>query len=225
MKKIFTVLLIVVFAASFANAQDYKPAAGKVTVELNFTPLSATPVGINYLKGRYFISEDLAFRLGVDIRMHNDKSEPDNAVDPDVKDEQKMSFTQFGLFPGIEKHFGGTDRVSPYIGAEVGFTTKGAKSEYTDNKANTTAEVEGAWDVAGTNRGFTTFGLNVLAGVDFYFVKKFYMGAELGFGVQSTSLKEVKATAGGTTNTVANKETSMDVGFNFNPAIRLGFCF
>jgi hypothetical protein len=217
--------MIVLCATAFTVAQDYKPTAGSVALEVNFTPLSAQPIGLNYLKARFFIADDLVFRAGLDIRMHNDKSEPQNATDPDVKDEKKMSYTQFGIYPGIEKHFGASERLSPYIGAEVGFVTKGSKFEYTDNEENTKVEVDGAWDDVGTNRGFTSFGVNVLAGVDFYFVKKFYMGAELGFGVQSTSLKEVEATAGGETEVIDDKESTMDVGFNFNPAIRLGFSF
>lgn len=224
MKKVIAILLVVLCSSAFVNAQDYKPVAGDVTLELNFTPLSATPIGINYLKGKYFIANDVAVRMGIDIRMHTDKSEPSNSTDPDVKDDSKMSYTQFGLYPGIEKHFGSSEKLSPYIGAEIGFTTKGAKSEYTDNDANTKSEFKGAWS-DGSNRGFTSFGLNVLAGVDFYFVKRFFMGAEVGFGLQTTSMKEVEATVGGNTATVSDKSSTMDVGFNFNPAIRLGFCF
>ena len=225
MKKFIAITLILSCTVALLKAQDYKPAAGDVALELNFTPLSTQPIGLNYLKARYFLADDMVFRIGLDVRIHSEKSEPDNANDPDVQDEHKMSFTQFGIMPGIEKHFGNNERVSPYVGAEIGFTTKGASSEYTDNDANETTEYSGAWDMGGTQRGFTSFGVNILAGADFYFVKKFYMGAELGFGLESTSHKEVEVTFDGDTETVANKESSMDVGFNFNPAIRLGFSF
>lgn len=224
MKKFIAISILIICASAFANAQDYKPVAGNVAIEVNFTPLSAAPIGLNYLKARYFVADDLVFRLGLDIRMHSSKSEPTNATDPAVLDEEKMSYTQFGLMPGIEKHFGKWERFSPYIGAEIGFTTKSSKYEFTDNDANVTSEVKGAW-ADGSNRAFTTFGINALAGADFYFTKKFYLGTEIGFGFASTTEKEVESTVGSTTNTVMQKEAMTDLGFNFNPAIRLGFCF
>lgn len=225
MKNFFTVLLVVLCASAFVHAQDYKPTAGNVALEVNFTPLSAQPIGLNYLKTRIFIADDFVFRAGLDFRMNSANSEPTNATNANVTDEEKMSYIQFGIFPGFEKHFGSYERFSPYIGGEIGLTLKSANYEYTDNDANTTTEVSGAWDQTGTNRGFTSFGVNALAGADFYFTKKFYLGAEIGFGVQSVSHKEVETSVGNTTNTVLNKESTMDVGFNFNPAIRLGFSF
>lgn len=224
MKRAFVILTVLLCTSIWVGAQDYKPVAGQVALEVNFTPLSATPIGLNYLKARYYIADDMVFRLGLDIRMNSNKSEPINAVDPNKNDEQKMSYTQFGLYPGIEKHFGNLDRLSPYVGAELGFVTKGSKSSYTDNNASTTVETKGAWG-NGSNRGFTSIGLNVIAGADFYFAKKVYLGTEIGFGFQSVTQKEIEVTSGSTTNVTSVKASSSDVGFNFNPAIRLGFCF
>lgn len=224
MKKIIAILVLVICAGTFIKAQDYKPVAGQAALELNFTPLSAAPIGLNYLKVRYFVDDQVVFRIGLDIRRHSEKSEPINTTNPDVMDESKMSYTQFGIYPGLEMHFEGTDRFSPYIGAEIAFDTKGAKASYTDNDANTTTESDGAW-LDGSNRGFTKIGVNLLAGADFYFAKKLYFGAELGFGFLSTTMKEVKGTVGSTTTTTSVKSSSSDIGFNFNPAIRLGFCF
>ncbi|MCD4698794.1 MAG: hypothetical protein K8S16_21390 [Bacteroidales bacterium] len=225
MKKVIAILVLVILIASYVSAQDFKPVAGNVAVEVNFTPLSAAPIGLNYLKMRYFIANDLVFRLGVDIRMHSAKSEPVNFNNPNLNDEVKMSYSQFGVFPGFEKHFGNWERFSPYIGTEIGFTIKGAKSEYTDNDAKQTYETKGAWDDNGSQRGFMAINFNALCGADFYFTKKIYLGAEIGFGVLTTSLKEVEQSVGTNSEVVMEKESVMDVGFNFNPAIRLGFCF
>ncbi len=224
MKKIIVFLMMFTATSLFLSAQDYKPATGQVAAEVNFTPLSSSPIGLNYLKARYMFADGLVLRLGVDIRVHSDKSEPINDTDPDVNDEQKMSFTQFGLYPGIEKHFGNMARLSPYIGAEVGFVTKGSKSTYTDNVADVTAESKGAW-FDGSNRGFTSIGLNLLCGADFYFARNIYMGTEIGFGLRSMTMKEVEVTSGNTTTTTNVKASTTDIGFNFNPAIRLGFWF
>jgi hypothetical protein len=224
MKRVFVILTAMMCISLWTEAQDFKPVAGQVALEVNFTPLSATPIGLNYLKARYFIADDMVFRIGLDIRMNSNKSEPINSVDPNKNHEQTMSYTQFGLYPGIEKHFGSLERLSPYVGAELGFVTKGSKSSYTDNNANTTVETKGAWG-DGSNRGFTSIGLNVIAGADFYVAKKLYLGTEIGFGFQSVTQKEVEVTSGSTTNTASVKASTTDIGFNFNPAIRLGFCF
>ena len=128
MKQLILILALAIGSSIALVGQDYKPTSGQIAAEVNFTPLSANPIGLNYLKVRYAIADDLVFRLGVDIRMHSDKSEPINGTDPNKNDEQKMSYTQFGLFPGIEKHFGNLERLSPYVGAELGFVTKGSKA-------------------------------------------------------------------------------------------------
>jgi hypothetical protein len=44
--------------------------------------------------------------------------------------------------------------------------------------------------------GSSTFGLNALAGVDFYFVDNFYLGAEISLGFRNTSFKDRETTAG-----------------------------
>ena len=228
MKKIPAILVLMILWAGFGIAQDkeFKPTKGNLALEVNFTPLSASPIGLNYLKGRYFFADNVVLRLGLDIRLHSNKSEPINSNNPNVNDESKMSYSQFGLMPGIEKHFGNWERFSPYIGAEIGFTSKSSKSTYTDNDPPvTTTEYKGAWDGSGTQRGFTSFGFNILAGADFYFTKKIYLGAEIGFGYVATTFKEIEATMGNTTSVVDPKENASDVGFNYNPAIRLGFCF
>jgi hypothetical protein len=224
MKKIIAVLTIVICASTFVLAQEFKPVAGDVSVEVNFTPLGNSPIGMNYLKGRYFLADDIAFRLGIDLGMKSNKSEPINTTNSNVTDEFSESYFRFGLFPGIEKHFGNYERFSPYIGAELGFVTKSAKTEYVDNENNTTYEIKGEW-FDGSNRGFTSIGINVLAGADFYFTPRMYLGAEIGFGFKTISWGEVEETVGTTTEKTSIKESSTEIGFNYNPAIRLGFFF
>ena len=224
MKKIILIFAIIIGTSVLLVAQDFKPVAGQLAAEVNFTPLSTTPIGLNYLKARYNLGDGIVVRIGVDIRTHSEKSEPINEFDPDITDEQKMSYSQFGLYPGIEKHFGNLERLSPYVGAQIGFVTKSSKSSYTDNNADATTESKGAW-LNGSNRGYTSIGLNLLAGVDFYFTRNLYLGTEIGFGFNSTTYKEVEVTMGSTTTTTDVKDSSSGIGFTYNPAIRLGFWF
>src|SRR5688572_13378152 len=94
-----------------------KPASGDITMEANVNLLNGNvnlSNSLNQIRGRYFLSDDMAFRLGTNIRYRSD--------DPEVN--IKTSTFEFSLAPGIEKHFAGTNRLSPYIGADLLFGFK-----------------------------------------------------------------------------------------------------
>ncbi len=226
MKKIaFLLSIVALLCSNVSNGQDFKPVANDFDVELMFVPFSNNPVQLDNFRGRYFFADDLALRIGVNVAVHAEKSEPVNETNSNVTDEEKMSSTQLGFLPGIEIHLGDFQRVSPYIGAEVGIVTKSARYEYTDNATSTTMEIKGAWSDNGSNRGFTSFRINAVTGVDYYFVRRMYLGAELGYGFSSTAWKKIEATSGSNTITIENKSTSTDVGFGVISAIRLGYSF
>ncbi|MCB0802720.1 MAG: hypothetical protein KDB74_06450 [Flavobacteriales bacterium] len=212
-----------VFTTGDLNAQDFKPAGGEKNVEVNFTPLGGKPVSINNIKLRYFSSSDMAFRLGISVSSSSDKTVNLGAgADGKGELEDVKSSFGFSLNPGIEMHWEGTDRLSPYYGAELMFSTVSNK------------ETNQVWDAAdATTRegektsGSTTFGLNLLIGADWYFTKSMYMGTEVGFGFASVSEKD-------TENTPAVKDaktatapggSTFNLGPNFNSSIRLGFLF
>ncbi|MBK5285402.1 MAG: hypothetical protein JJE25_08350, partial [Bacteroidia bacterium] len=87
----------------------------------------------------------------------------------------------------------------------------------------------------------TTFGLNLIAGCDYYIAKNLSLGAELGFGFSMTShpdvedqwLKQTVTTSGTNTSvsySVENKSkeiqgTSMQVGPNVVGQFKLGWLF
>jgi hypothetical protein len=190
---------------------DFKPDAGDNTFEVNFNPFSATPVSLNFLKFRYFLSEDLAARAGLSLGI---RGGGDNS-----------SF-EYAVLPGIEKHFRGTDRLSPFIGAEL--IIAGRSSSYSSTNNGTTRRISGAWG-DGSNRGFFNFGLNALIGCDYYFSKNIYMGIEAGYGFNLISTNEITTTiipaSGATVITTQQGGSAFNLGPNFNSAIRLGFAF
>lgn len=208
-----------VFTTSNVNAQDFKPAGGEKNIEVNFSPLGGSPISINNLRLRYFTSSDMAIRVGFSVSTSSNTDITLGGANNDIEIEDKSS--EFGLTinPGIEKHFAGTDRLSPYVGAELNFTlTSSTDLDQELNTAGTgTDEVE-------TTNGSTTFGLNLLIGTDWYFSKHIYMGTEVGFGFASTSNADTETSGGGTTVTTPNG-SSFNLGPNFNSAIRLGFLF
>jgi outer membrane protein W len=125
---------------------------------------------------------------------------------------------------GGEYHFTGTDRLSPYGGLDIVFGGGKATNEWSN------------YDGTGYNADYkrnieaktSTFGVNLVAGTDYYFAQNFYLGLELGLGFQATTTKEGSdeiVTGGVTTNTLSNKGKDSEFGNNFISNFRLGWRF
>ncbi len=206
MKKIIFVLAIALIAGTTANAQ--KQQGGEKNFEVQFSPLGGSPVGINGLRLRMFNSESSAIRIGFGIGGSNattvnrqqvttSGSDGKKVVLPELYDMDK-SFN-FSIRPGYEMHFAGTDRLSPYVGGEIIFAIGSQTLTREFNNANnaddtTKPEKYVTWEMS-RKMGTTTFGLNAVAGVDFYFADNIYLGAEIGFGFQSMKYKDLETTA------------------------------
>ncbi|MFW5793319.1 MAG: outer membrane beta-barrel protein [Bacteroidota bacterium] len=223
MKKIALILVLMVGVSSFSFAEKGH-SAGDISVELNLVPFSTVdmPIQMNQIKGRFFLSDVMAVRLGFlfDISTISDTQPDPNNINNIEKETDRI--TDFGLTPGIELHFPIGERVSPYVGAEFGFTTRSSKYEYSTNFNNDNTTQTGV-------NGFTTFGLNFVVGTDLVIYRGLFIGAEFGFGFQSTSFPDVvtTATTGGVTvtETIVDNSSVFQLGPNFNPAIRLGWTF
>ena len=208
-----------VFTTSNVNAQDFKPAGGEKNIEVNFTPLGGSPISINNLRLRYFSSADMAIRVGISVTSSSTTDVQLGAgTDGKGELEDKSSSFGFAISPGIEMHWEGTDRLSPYYGAEINFAM--TSDTDTDQSWDGTKTVE-----AETTNGSTTFGVNLLLGADYYFSKSIYMGTEVGFGFASTSNADTEATPPVGDKVVTPNGSSFNLGPNFNSAIRLGFLF
>lgn len=220
MKKVIFTLVIVCFAAMYSHAQ-FKPEGGTFTTELQFSPFSSQPFSEVGIRGRYFFNDNLALRLNLDFGITSSKVESGTGT---TKATAKYSETTFSILPGIEYHLGNMERVSPYVGAELGFTSFGTKAKVEGD--NYTSEITNG----GSDRdGYNELGIGIVLGVDFYIVQGLYMGAELGFGFGMATAKkgEESVTVGGsnTTNKYEDKASAMNVGFNCIPQIRLGWRF
>ncbi|MCS7073926.1 MAG: hypothetical protein NZ108_05625, partial [Bacteroidia bacterium] len=200
MKKITFFLLALLGTSSMVFAQ--KPDAGDITAEmnLNLTNLglfhgngngSGNPFSLNndanQIRMRYFISPSLAARLGLNINASSNKQ--NFSENPDgtgaTGSARKGSFGMV-LTPGIEKHFAGGEKLSTFAGADLilDFKSYSEKWENSDGDSyvrNQNAEVSGGW-ATGDNRSYFGIGLRAVAGADYYFTEKLYLGAEFGWG-------------------------------------------
>lgn len=225
MKRALFLAAVISVVATTANAQ-YKPAAGERTLEVNFAPLGGTPVSIGGIKYRSFGSETKAFRLGLFLGYGSTatvtQDEDGDADQVELKDK-KSTFT-ISLQPGIEKHFAGTERLSPYIGGVLsigyGMTNEREEQQVPDEAVGATITKGGSLDL----------GLNAVAGFDYYVANKLYLGTEIGFGVAMHSDMTKKVTydniegAEDSESKVDNKST-FNVGPNVVGQLRLGWVF
>lgn len=193
---------------------------GQLSYEESSLSFSAPSVRL-----RYFWADDLAARVSLSINNSSTKDyyyeKANNEGGEGTRTKGNSGIT---LSLGAEKHFKGTDKLSPYVGADLvygmGNTTEkwekfngsGYSSDYTRSDKNPTSAL----------------GLNLVAGTDYYFAQNFYLGLELGLGVRSTTTKAAESvvTTGGTTTTNLSAPSKTSAfGNNFIGNFRLGWRF
>ena len=177
------------------------------------------------LRMRYFLADDLAGRVSLSINNSSTKDyyyENANNGGGEGTGVSKESMTMISL--GAEKHFAGTDKLSPYVGADLVFGM-GNSSEKWDKfdgfgyNANVTATIKSPSSM---------IGLNLVAGTDYYFAENIYVGLELGLGFGTTTYKAeetVVTVAGSSTTSLESPSKESAIGNNFIGNFRLGWRF
>ena len=211
MKKIILSLALV---ATGVVAFAQKPAAGDMTLESRFSLDMGGPNGFNTptIRYRYFLMDDLAIRATLGINSaSNTQTITNGAVAPAVveKGEIITKGMAFGIALGAEKHLEGTEKLSPYFGAELNFGMIGAgmtdavsgAANANDRNVTATGSNNGAAFTAkddkyeSTDGGATALGFKLVFGADYYFTNSIYLGGEMGWGFMSMSQKEQKVSS------------------------------
>ncbi len=221
-------------AALSASGQEkiFKPTTGANNLEVQVNPFVNNPFQlsgsglISGIKYRKFTSPTAALRLTANLSYSRSSTITQEAgTGGSTQKELRDRSSAFNLTirPGIEKHFAGTDRLSPYIGAEVllGFNTTRQVEESTDS-GNSVVET-----VTRNRNGFLLAGANALAGVDIYLIPNLYIGTEFGFGLAYTSpfATKVKPPQGEERESKVDKDASFSVGPYIQSAVRIGYIF
>lgn len=218
------------------DAENFKQSAGDKNLELQFDPgaifssannnsILSNGSGIRF---RLFISESIAYRLNLNLNFQNITTisqEADNVNNLfELKD--KYTSSNLTLSPGIEKHFAGTKRLSPYIGGQVsvGYRSSTLKEEYQDAQEKYVYKTKNGNPGDGLN-----IGLAALAGADFYFAPKLYLGVELSYGINYFKASKTKITDSGPNTTDIESTLGNRNTLSFQPGalgiFRLGFLF
>ncbi|MBY0426168.1 MAG: hypothetical protein K2Q22_11065, partial [Cytophagales bacterium] len=213
--------------------EDLKPEEGNITAEVNFTPFGGTPIGISYIRGRFFVSDLVAIRAGVTLSVQT-QNVPTNTNT--INYSGGGSMVTWGILPGVEFHFEGTRRLSPFVGAQLDLLARNAgytqTTTPTGGSASTIAVTGALYDgTSGYDANKTNYfnpGLSLLLGADFYFSKHIYVGTEFGLGVSIQTRGDITVTSTSSAATVTTV-TKGAVGFGvapvYNSAIRVGFVF
>ena len=195
--KIMKKLMILVSAVALSGTMFAQKAGSDNPYSLEGA-MNVSKDGVSWaapnLRMRYFIKDNLALRLTVGrdgssvtttvpastSTVTDTAGNTTTTTIPASEVTTKNSIMNFGL--AAEYHLPGTDRMSPYFTA--GFNT--GKDSRND---------------------FSTFGLNVGAGIDYYVAENIYVGLELGFNYTSTD--------GSSSSSLGNAASALRMGWRF----------
>ena len=214
MKKLMFTLAAVAVALTSAQAQ--KQMGDEHNIEVSFNPFSGSPIDASVIKYRKFLDDDAALRvsLGLNNTTNSYLVVPQNSIqgtNPETGQLADGTVTHPDLFltnnssswslsVGYEKHFRGTDNLSPYVALAVGYgsNTVDLTREHFSALNVEDASQEGSWDPEfdPANWGVWSYSntitanqlnLDVLFGADYYFNDAIYVGFEAGLRFSNTS--------------------------------------
>ncbi|MNJ85603.1 hypothetical protein D3C87_30780 [compost metagenome] len=234
MKKLSLLLGGVILSTAVMAQKPTEGAPLSIEGQLGLSALGGAGTNLNFtapaLRLRYFVNENIAIRLTLGLdnakRTLNAYEFADGTGQSGTY-EFKRSMTNIAI--GGEYHFTGTSRLSPYAGLDIKFGM-GANKEDASN-----AVMVGPDAAYFLNRTETyeakasAFGVNLVAGTDFYFAENFYVGLELGLGFTASTEKdatrEVTISPNPTVKTVTPEVKSSSFSNNFITNFRLGWRF
>lgn len=219
MKKFLLMAAVVLMGAMSVNAQ-YKPDKMTLATELNYTG-SNVKLPTYGARARLFLNENMVVRLGLGFNTGTDKKTTYNiTANPETETYETTTTTNFSLLPGFEYHFSKFERVSPYVGAELGLAF-GSEVTKTDNNDND--------NYTRTKSPKFGFKVGAVTGVDVHIYKGFYIGAELGLGYELYNIgRGEKKSKVENTEVIVDGEKSTatnSFGLYATPALRIGWFF
>ena len=209
MKKLMFTLAAIAVAFTSANAQ--KQLGGEHNVEVSFNPFGASPINASVIKYRNFLDDDAALRvtLGLNNTSNSFLVVPENSLQeagatgtlthPDLFLTNNHSRLDIGV--GYERHFRGTDNLSPYMALAAGFSMNSLTLQRerfsalnldggTVNTGFWEDEPDpanwGVWSYANEIKS-SSFNVDLLFGADYYFNDAIYVGFEAGLRFSQTS--------------------------------------
>ncbi|MDR1882625.1 MAG: outer membrane beta-barrel protein [Prevotella sp.] len=222
MKKYLFLTGMIALSAMTMHAQESnKPESGAWMLEVGLAPFATQSIQLQEgeIKVTYLFSDNIGFRLGVGFQTNS--ASDDNGLGRDEWKRVSVRETELKFTPGLVRFFSGTEKMSPYIGAELILAT--TSNEATLEKDNYKAVMKNEGDL------MNTYGAGVFSGFNYYFSRNLYVGAEINLAFKAQSLKNTvtTVTSSGSTETTEpdNKLKGSSFGTSCYPFIRLGWAF
>ncbi|MDP4210697.1 MAG: hypothetical protein Q8928_17955 [Bacteroidota bacterium] len=234
---VFTMFLAFIVVSKSYGQDSIKANYRDFLTELNvnlFQGELSLSNALKEVKGRYMFEKDKALRGGLII---DSKRETGEELTMSKKKYTRTS-TLIGFSVGIEKHFPGTKRLSPYIGCDLFVANKWTKEKDTFY-GSTAATINGAWEetqiVSTTGmlstttttyaeRGYFSWGVNFISGFDFYIAKHLFVGYEVEFGLTGKQYSKIEE-SGSYKNTISPESNEFSIGPRIVNGIRIGYVF
>lgn len=237
-KSLLTAVLAVgtCFSAMAQTADHFqsdalKPTANSLSTEFGLTggilnsDFNLAEGGL--LKFRYFLHEDLAFRLGLNLANTTERTKVFNPTNTENGSLIENQFA-FQLNLGIEKHFAGTRNLSPYVGGDIIIANLMSREEGTEVDYHTNSYALGhSFKTNGPKQ--LAIGVRGVIGADFYVMKHVYIGAEAGLGFYYGSEADystvITTPAGTTTHDINGVSSDLILTPQMTAGVRIGFIF
>ncbi|MDO4692682.1 MAG: BT1926 family outer membrane beta-barrel protein [Porphyromonadaceae bacterium] len=217
--------LLALCALGIASAQNYKADQGMVSTEVSLfasgltsNPLDLTQGGI---KGRIFLGETLALRIGLNLSTDlTSATKEDNQTVQDkiVKATSNIYANKVLLDVGVEKHFAGTKRLSPYVAADLvwgmGLTRK-----------ETLTNVKSVEDIVIDEPTQHSLGGALMIGADYYIAKQVFIGLETGLRAMGDWKAKGSIRRGNTIKEGDATSSHFEIKPSLHAGFRLGFVF
>jgi outer membrane protein W len=202
------------------GAQAQKPESSTYSLEAQFG-IDGTPIASPTIRGRYFIDQKMAVRVQVGFWTDNNSVPVSEPFTPNYGriDDQTLNY---GLGAGIEMHMEGTDRLSPYVGGQFNWNRNIFNQEWFDAE-NTSTYKPGFSRVitSATNR----WGIDLLAGADYYFAQNIYLGVEIGYYLGIEVQGDRAEVLNNQPVNVTEEDTRYDIAPGSVAGLRLGWRF
>lgn len=221
-------LLIIPAALFCASAFAQKPEAGKITTEVGFSLNSwSQNVSSFGLNGRYFLSPGLAVTLGVGMSTGKNTNEyAEKADGTGTTGTYETTNGNRTISLGIQKHFAGTEKLSPWVGLGLGI---GGGSSSISSKEAYNGGYQKNYSIEEEYK-YSNMAFNLNLGVDYWFTDGMFLG------VQFSPIGWSSENGGDRTRTVVNNSIttktvtlgskySSITTFNAIPTLRLGWRF
>ena len=216
--------VLFLFIYDMAHAQDFKPEEKEFGVGLKASgiwPLIKDPIdGVidpMNLRLMYTYTEKITLRADLGFYGGTNKDFEQSGNSSSTTEESQSGFI---FAPGAEYHFGGTEKLDPYIGAYLGLDFQGGSEKNTifQSGNNTSTSIR-------TEPGTTKINFMLMTGFRYFVLERFALGLEAGFGYQRSSQSgQIIVTSGNNSSSSTIEKT--DGGFRSGGlALHLSYFF